>query len=196
MKVVVGNKQKEIYELPKFDRVEIDLGTGDGRFIYKAALEDPDTLFIGIDPSHKQLEIFSKKANKKRLKNILFVVGSIEILPKELKNTADKLYIILPWGSLLESITKPTEDVVSDLTGLLKESGEIEMIFGYDPDFDANADIPEINEKYIKERIIPAFNKVGKCNLERIGEVGSTWGNKLKLREERKLFKIVCEKRS
>lgn len=34
----------------QFDRVHIDLGTGDGRNIYKLAINDQNTFYIGIDP--------------------------------------------------------------------------------------------------------------------------------------------------
>jgi len=190
VKLVVGNKQKEIDRIPEFNRVEIDLGTGDGRFVYKKALENPNTLFIGIDPSQKQLQIYSKKANRKKLDNTLFVIGSIEILPPELKNCADKLNIILPWGSLLESIVKPTKNTISKLLGLLKKDGEIEMIFGYDPNFDVKASIPEINLEYVESTIIPAFSEMGICTLEIPKDLDTTWSKKLKSSKKRELFKL------
>jgi len=196
VKIVVGNKQKEINALPpEFKRVEIDLGTGDGKFVYKKALENPETLFIGIDPSAKQLQIYSKKANRKKLENILFVIGSIEILPKELENSADKLYIILPWGSLLNNVVKPSKDTVKTLSDLLKENGEIEIIFAYDPSFDVRSDLPKIDDNYVRSTIIPVFNEIGSCTLEEPRITDSTWAKKLKFRKERKIFKIVCNKR-
>lgn len=194
MRVVIGNKQKEIDKIPDFDRVEIDLGTGDGRFVYKKALENPDTLFIGIDPSFKQLQTYSKKANRKKLDNTLFVIGSIEILPPELKNLTDTLYIILPWGSLLKSIVKPTTETVENLSNLLKEHGKIEMVFGYDPNFDIKIDVPEIDEDYVTSVVVPAFSKIGPTILEKPRGIDTTWGKRLKSSTKRRLFKIIVKK--
>ena len=35
--------------MPGVTRVEIEIGTGDGRFLYEAALAAPDTLFVGFE---------------------------------------------------------------------------------------------------------------------------------------------------
>ena len=57
MKIIKGNKTEEMskqnFDLLKggYQKVFIDLGTGDGRFVYKSALAEPNTLFIGIDPN-------------------------------------------------------------------------------------------------------------------------------------------------
>ena len=45
----------------QFDRVHIDLGTGDGRNIYKLAINDQNTFYIGIDPVKENLFDISKK---------------------------------------------------------------------------------------------------------------------------------------
>ena len=49
----------------QFDRVHIDLGTGDGRNIYKLAINDQNTFYIGIDPVKENLFDISKKIIKK-----------------------------------------------------------------------------------------------------------------------------------
>lgn len=48
----------------QFDRVHIDLGTGDGRNIYKLAINDQNTFYIGIDPVKENLFDISKKIIK------------------------------------------------------------------------------------------------------------------------------------
>ena len=205
MKQVKGNKtvdfsSSELDDLIRnFRRVEIDLGTGDGRFVYKKALENPEILFIGIDPSEKQLEIYSKKAARKRLKNALFVLGSAEILPVELNGKADKLYIILPWGTLLQLIIKPTSQGLEKLKQLLKPMAEITMVFGYSPELEPSEsrrlDLPEVDEKYINDEIAPVFQKNGfkinsleKMFPQKLDELDSTWSKKIRLTTSRPLF--------
>ena len=55
----------------QFDRVHIDLGTGDGRNIYKLAINDQNTFYIGIDPVKENLFDISKKIIKKPSKGEL-----------------------------------------------------------------------------------------------------------------------------
>ena len=61
MKVVVGNKLEEMdkqaldYALSGYTKVVIDLGTGDGRFVYGSAKQNRRTFFIGIDLLQKQI---------------------------------------------------------------------------------------------------------------------------------------------
>lgn len=58
----------------QFDRVHIDLGTGDGRNIYKLAINDQNTFYIGIDPVKENLFDISKKIIKKPSKGGLQTV--------------------------------------------------------------------------------------------------------------------------
>ena len=117
MKIVIGNKKSELSKTDlenltkKFDKTALDIGTGDGRFIYEKAIKNPKNLYIGIDPAENQLKIYSKKANRKKLQNAIFAIGSIENLPPELLSSIDELYINLPWGTLLEKMVK-----MNDLT--------------------------------------------------------------------------------
>jgi len=208
MRLVVGNKINEIDKstlqeiTSKFDRVEVDLGTGDGRFVYQSALKNPNTLFIGIDPAEKQLEKYSKKALRKKLGNALFVVGSFEIIPKELKGAAIKVFISLPWGTLLENIVKPTKEGIKKLSDLLQKDGEIEVTFGYAPGLEPHEtkrlNLPEIDKTLIEKVIIPKFEKHGfhlksLSTLEKsqLSRVETTWAKRLKFGGDRNIFKLV-----
>lgn len=213
MRLVVGNKINEIDKsalqeiTSKFDRVEVDLGTGDGRFVYQNALKNPNTLFIGIDPAEKQLEIYSKKALRKKLGNALFVVGSFEIIPEELKGVTNKVYIILPWGTLLENLVKPTYESIKKLSDLLQKDGEIEITFGYAPELEPHEtkrlNLPEINKTLIEKDIIPRFEKYGYhlkafSTLEKsqLSRVETTWAKRLKYSGDRNIFKLVFSTQS
>lgn len=211
MRLVVGNQQKEIggQEFKKitngFKWVELDLGTGDGRFIFKNALAYPETLFVGIDPSEKQLEIYSRKAVRNKLMNAMFVIGSIEHLPSELFSSANRLYITLPWGTLLETIVKPTQSKVSELAEILKSHGELEIVLGYSPEFEPSEtkrlNLPEIDTELIKNSIVPIFKNCGfelkkleTLNKEQLKNIETTWAKKLKFGKDRKIYRIVFQK--
>ncbi len=94
--------------------VVVDIGTGDGEFVYAIAKDNPDRFIIGIDPDYKGLEKSStriyKKAPKGGLDNALFVLGSIEALPEELNDIANQVFINFPWSGLLKGIVLVEDD--------------------------------------------------------------------------------------
>ncbi len=208
MEIVKGNKTLKITTnelnnlINKYNKVVLDMGTGDGRFIYKQALNTPTTFFMGIDPSEKQLKVYSKEANKKKLENVLFVVGSIENLPEELNTVKfDELYINLPWGTLLENIVKPTEITLNKLFNLSKVSGKIYITFGYTPETEpsevSRLKLPEIDENYLKNIVIKKFEEYFKLEKfeiiqkEQLKNLNTTWGNKLAFGSDRPIFMLT-----
>lgn len=55
----------------------IDLGTGDGRYVLKAAAERPDTLVIGLDANAAaMIEASRRAARRDALPNALFAVAA------------------------------------------------------------------------------------------------------------------------
>ena len=86
----------------------IDLGTGDGRYVYRQALVRPDTLCIGVDATSEHLADYSARIGKKPsrggLPNALYVLANAEALPVELNDRASAITINLPWSSLLAGL--------------------------------------------------------------------------------------------
>lgn len=64
----------------------MDLGTGDGRFVYQSARQNPHRFYLGIDASANSLEKISEKIHRKPakggLKNALFIQAAVEALLK------------------------------------------------------------------------------------------------------------------
>jgi len=205
MKIVLGNKLKEIHQqelkdiFDKFGNVEIDLGTGNGRYVYKRALKNPETLHIGVDPVEKQLRKYAKKAVRKKLGNALFVLGSVEILPEELKNIANKVTIILPWGSLLESVAKFNPKVIESIKNLIELDGTLLLVFGYnlleEPTETERLGLEELNADYIKMELIPKYESSGfelldfrELTKEELKEMDTSWSKKLSFGKPRPIF--------
>jgi tRNA G46 methylase TrmB len=62
--------------------VAIDLGTGDGRYVLRAAAEHLDTLVIGLDANAAAMAEASRRAERRHaLPNALFLVGAAEHPP-------------------------------------------------------------------------------------------------------------------
>ena len=212
MLVVTGNKKEELKEdafqnlIDGHENVILDIGTGDGRFVYKKALENKTNFYVGMDPAEKQMEIYSKKANRKRLKNCLFIVGSIENIPPELFSHINKIYINLPWGTLLENIAKGKVDFAEKVHNLLKKDGVLEIIFGYLPELEPSEtkrlDLPDINEDKNIDQILSSFKRYfeieefRKLNKKDVGNIETTWAKKLKHGRDRTIYKIILRKKS
>ncbi|HLD51652.1 hypothetical protein A3K34_03770 [candidate division WWE3 bacterium RIFOXYC1_FULL_40_10] len=207
MRLVTGNKESLISLLDlsnlivNYQGVEVDLGCGDGGWVYKKALVNPKTFYIGVDPAGNQMVDTSKKALKKRLKNVLFVIGSYEILPAELLGVADRLTVILPWGSLLAAVAKPTFDDAKKFGSLLKSGGVLEVVFGYsqnlEPTQAERLNLDTLDLARITTEILPIFIKsgFGVISCRQIYDFPeTTWGKKLHLSPGRPFFNLVLNR--
>ncbi|GIW69424.1 MAG: hypothetical protein KatS3mg101_0171 [Patescibacteria group bacterium] len=209
MQWVKGNKTievsvKDIIELAnKFDSVHVDLGTGDGRYVYELALKNPRILCIGIDPVKSQMREYSVKCVRKKLDNVLFLVSSIENLPANLAGIADKITIILPWGSLLRQVLNPSKETVRKLEKLLKKGGELEIVLGYsvelEPSEAKRLGLPELSEGVVKNVVIAGFachseklktSEIDSFSKEKLSDIGSNWAKKLAFGKYRQIFLV------
>ena len=70
----------------------IDIGTGDGLFVYQSARQNPKKFYIGVDANPRALEKVSEKVHRKPAKgglaNVLFLQAAVEDLPTELDGVA------------------------------------------------------------------------------------------------------------
>ena len=117
--------------------VIIDIGTGDGRFVYQSARRKPNKFYIGIDPNTRPLEKISEKIHRKTAKggapNVLFIQSAIEDLPAELDGVANEVHVHFPWGSLLRAVATADVDVLRNLRRICAVDGLLEVVIGIDP---------------------------------------------------------------
>ena len=117
--------------------VIIDIGTGDGRFVYQSARRNPNKFYIGIDPNTRPLEKISEKIHRKIEKggapNVLFIQSAVEDLPAELDGVANEVHVHLPWGSLLRAMAMGDVAVLRNLRRICAEGALLEVVIGIDP---------------------------------------------------------------
>jgi len=117
--------------------VIIDIGTGDGRFVYQSARRNPNKFYIGIDPNTRPLEKISEKIHRKPAKggapNVLFIQSAIEELPVELDGVANEVHVHFPWGSLLRAVSTGDIEVMKNLRRVCAEGALLEVVIGIDP---------------------------------------------------------------
>jgi 16S rRNA (adenine(1408)-N(1))-methyltransferase len=154
--------------------IVIDIGTGDGRFVSRAARANPNKFFIGIDANIKPLEKPSMKATRKPAKsglpNVLFIQAAVEDLPEELNRIADEIHIHFPWGSLLKAVATGDANVLSALQRIASPECLLEIVIDIDPERDRGEierlNIPAIDEAYLQTVLIPKYGSAGFQNIE------------------------------
>ena len=212
MRIVTGRKITEInaetfadYQ-KKYPHITIDLGTGDGRFVYRSAKEEPNTLWIGIDPAVQGLRESSHKASRKPKRggtpNALFVAASIERLPEELFGCADRIFVNYPWGSLLAAFVAPYPEELYHLSRLAKPEASIQILLNHsvfeDSEYMERLGLPSFSKKDVETRLSPELAKVGIIVQETKLFSGSphahtSWGRRLIAGSKRKTLSILAQ---
>ena len=149
--------------------VIVDLGTGDGRFVYQSARRNPNKFYIGIDPSTRPLEKISEKIHRKPAKggapNVLFVQAAVEDLPAELDGVADELHVHFPWGSLLRAVATGDVVVLRNLRRICSTGALLEVVIGLDPLRDKSEierlGLGPLTFEYIDEILAPNYAAAG-----------------------------------
>ncbi len=173
MKTLKGKNILETNSLAEFTvnkKVTVDIGTGDGRFAYKMAKNQPNDFVIGIDPAADNLtyaDKIIKKPAKGGLSNIIYVIANAFDLPDELNNLADEIYINLPWGSLLEGLIKADEILLTNLKKIGSKNRPCTLTMNlsysilYEKDEMQRRQLPLFNEEYIEKFMIPTYKNQG-----------------------------------
>jgi len=175
MEIIQGKKTREIaaeeFEglVSPYDSIEADIGTGDGRFIYESAKKNPDTFFIGIDSDRNNLVKYShkiyRKPEKGGLPNVLYVISNVENLPPELHGIADTVWIILPWGSLLQGAVLGKKEVLSGIAQLMAPGAVLKMVINYEIKYEAaeieRLGLPPLSGDYIDAVLSPKYEREG-----------------------------------
>jgi len=125
---------------PTGEGIVIDIGTGDGLYVYQCARSNPNKFFIGIDPNTRPLEKVSEKIHrsprKGGLPNVLFLQAAIEDLPTELDGVADEVHVHFPWGSLLRILFTGEQSGLLNLRRICSPGAILEVLIGIDPERD------------------------------------------------------------
>ncbi len=186
----------------------IDLGTGDGHFVYQSARQNPKKFYIGIDANVQPLEKISEKIHRKPAKgglpNVLFVQAAVEALPSELDGVADEVHIHFPWGSLLKAVATGDQTVLGHLRRICAPGALLEVVMGLDPERDqteiAALGLEPLTSEYFVQVLLPRYEANG-FNIRENGilapaawpELNTTWARRLRGGAGRKLTYLIAE---
>ena len=117
---------------------KVEIGFGNGVFIFDKALEESDTNFIGIELYHRGIRSLAKKIKKADLKNIIIIYADAKkVFSESIRdNELAEIYINFPdpWPKKRHHkrrLIKPA--FVKNLATKLKPGGEIHIATDYEP---------------------------------------------------------------
>jgi hypothetical protein len=109
--------------LASYQRVVLDLGTGDGRYVRYLAERNPSWFIIGIDACRENLHEHSRA----KLRNALFVIASAQNLPCELYGHVSHITINFPWGSLLKALLDANSNFLCGMKSISRPDASLHM---------------------------------------------------------------------
>lgn len=70
------------------------------------------------------------------MRNLAYVRAAAEDLPAELNGTADRVSVVLPWGSLLAGVVRPVPAVLQGVRRLCQPGARLTVVLAIDPSRD------------------------------------------------------------
>ena len=167
-------------------RVVVDLGTGDGRAVLARAAAEPDTLVIGVDAAAAAMAESSRRADRRRMPNVLFLADGVEHLADSpLAGVADLVTVILPWGSLARGILGVDAAPLAGVAAVLAPGGRLDVLVSVTPS-DHIADLPLLTAGHATP-IASAWSTAGlvltsmtPATDAEVAASGSTWARRLR----------------
>jgi 16S rRNA (adenine(1408)-N(1))-methyltransferase len=163
--------------------VIVDVGTGDGSFVYQRARQHPDRFYIGIDAQSSALEKVSEKIHRKPAKgglpNVLFLQAAVEALPPELDGVADEVHVHFPWGSLLRAVATGDGAVLPNLRRICAPDAWLEIVIALDPERDRaeieRLGLAPLSPEFLETTLIPRYLAAGFEVVEYGSPAPSEW---------------------
>lgn len=186
--------------------VIIDIGTGDGRFVYQSARLNPNKFYIGIDPNTRPLEKISEKIHRKTTKggapNVLFIQSAVEDLPAELDGVANEVHVHFPWGSLLRAVATGEIEVMRNLRRICASEAVLEVVIGLDPERDQSEierlGIEPLTLAFIDDVLAPKYATAGFRIVEKgiipateWPKLNTSWAKRLQGNERRSITYVI-----
>lgn len=179
--------------------MSLDLGTGDGRLPYTLGRKAPRRLFIGIDANAAGLRRLSGRVARERLGNVMYVRASVEDPPLELAGVAARITVLLPWGSLLAAVARPSVPALAGIRILCQPKASLSVVLSV-----AERDVREarrlglapLDGGHFQDLAIGyaaagfTVTSVRQLDLDQLAAWPSTWARRLAHGQARPVFQI------
>jgi len=186
-------------------RVHLDLGSGDGRGPYRWAAHASEWMFLATDANPDALLQTASRAGRKPARggapNLICIAEPVDVLAVELAGVADRVTVLLPWGSLLRGLVLPETAMLAHLRRLCALNAIVEIIFSYDQERDASERGPlgtfSVQEQHVRSVLPQLYESAGLrvTSLEGItqhelGMYETTWAKRLAFGRSRQIWRL------
>jgi 16S rRNA (adenine(1408)-N(1))-methyltransferase len=181
-------------ELDRYREVWVDLGTGDGKWVLRAARARPDALVVGVDVLAEQFAESASRAARKPARggaaNARFIAADATRPIPDLHARASLVTVNYPWGSLLRAVAGPEPEALRAIVALLRPGGRLVTLLNLsaadDTSYADRLDLPPLDGEHIERALVPGWRDTGLEAMEwRALAPGedpphrTTWGQRL-----------------
>ena len=175
--------------------VVIDLGAGDGRYVYDSARHDPSRFYVAVEPRRRRPQPSTPTGPPASPPAVASRTSPSSSRPsssyrRSCLGIAQIVRVNFPWGSLLRALLGPDAAMLRSLASLATPGGRFEIVFSYHPDHDTSAfagvSLPLLDESHISNVLVPAYHLAGldvteqrRLTQDEALEIPSTWGRRL-----------------
>lgn len=143
----------------------------------------------------------ARKPQRGGISNLICIAEPVEVLAKELPGIANRLSIVLPWGSLLRGIALPDPMLLGNLRCLSAENATIEIVFSHDERRDAGqADrlgFARIDESHVRQTLAEAYERacfrviaIDTINQAELRHYETAWASRLAFGKPRTVWRL------
>jgi 16S rRNA (adenine(1408)-N(1))-methyltransferase len=154
-----------------------------------------------VDANAAGLRDVSRRALRAGLTNLVYVRAAVEDLPAELGGVADRVTVVLPWGSLLAAVACPWPAVLQRIRRLCRLDATLTVVLGVDPVRDsAETDrlaLPPLAGAHFRGALADGYRAAGftvsdvrAIGLELLSEWPTTWARRLAHGRPRAVFRL------
>ena len=154
-----------------------------------------------MDANAAALRERSGRAARARQGNVLYVRAAIENPPPELTGVADRITVILPWGSLLTAVAHPASPLLRCVHGLAQPGARLTVVLALDPQRDRTElrrlELPTLDAAFLEGPLARAYAAAGfgvtsvrPLTPAQLAAWPSTWARRLAHGQERSAFRI------
>jgi hypothetical protein len=133
--------------------------------------------------------------------NLLCIAEPADALTGELPGIADRLTVILPWGSLLRVVASPESASLESLRRLCASNAKVEIVFSYDRKRDAGEGGPlgcgGIEERHVQGVLRESYERAGfrivsieSISREELVSYQTTWAGRLAFGAPREVWRV------
>lgn len=154
-----------------------------------------------MDANAAGLREVSGRAVRAGLDNVVYVRAAIEALPSELAGVADRLTIVLPWGSLLRAVGSPSVALLREIRALCQPEATLTVVLGIEPVWDRaemlRLGLPPSRESDLRSRLPEGYASAGfdvtavrSIGRDQLARWPSSWAKRLAYGHPRSVFRI------